>query len=280
MKLNFPEKHPHELVLFFYPSPGINWQNPKGLTYTAARNTLLGRPRSIGHVTILVRSPDYFLLTGMTQLMQKEGRSEVLFEGYGLGILLHNFKGALEKQSKLIPELQKRSTKPGLLSYLRIKTNEQINARLREYFDSYKENKFDSFYGMKNRPLHGEGSGCSAFAASFLEAAGILREEFRREWSRHFNIPHALIGGPITGTKVSVLDVIRRADRWAHENEPHEKGFLWDPDLMHAWLIRTHDREIRNPTNEYHSEKWNASPGLWMDASDHVPPAGKIFQHL
>ncbi len=280
MKFDFPAKTPHELVLFFYPSPGLNWMNPKGLTYTTTRNKLLGRPRAIGHVTILVRSPDGFFLTGMTQLLQNEGRREVLFGGYGLGILLHNFKGALEKQEKLIPELEKRSLKPGWLSYFRVATNEKTNARLREYLEAYKKNNYDAYYGMKNRPLCGEGSGCSAFAASFLETAGILSNEFRREWTRHFNIPHDLIGGPITGKKVSVIDVIRRADRWAQENEPHEKGFFWDPDLMHAWLVRTHDREIRNPSGEFIPETWNASAGIAWDMSAQSPPTGKIFQHL
>jgi len=220
MTFDFPKKHPHELVLFFYPSPGLDWSNPKGLTWTTAKNTLLGRPRSIGHVSIMVRSGDEYFLTGMTHENKKEGQAEVLFKGYGLGILLHNFKGALELRERLVPELLKRSLKPGWLSYLRVTTNEQINDRLREYLNEYEKSGFHNSYGMKNRPLHGEGSGCSAFGASFLETAGILRDEFSREWTRYFNIPHDLIGGPVTGKKVSFLDIIRRAKRWAYGKEP------------------------------------------------------------
>lgn len=280
MIFDFPKKHPHELVLFFYPSPGLNWSHPKGLTWTTTRNSLLGRPRSIGHVSVMVRSGDEYFLTGMTHLEKKEGRVEVLIKGYGLGILLHNFKGALEKREALVPELIHRSQKPGWLSYLRVTTNEEINNRLREYIKTYEENGFHNSYGMKNRPLHGEGSGCSAFAASFLETAGILREEFTNEWTRHFNIPHDLIGGPVTGKKVSFFDIMRRAKRWAHEHEPHEKGFFWDPDLMHSWLVRKYDQATGNPTGEFQPEMWNASPGLSLDATEHAPPTGKIFKHL
>ncbi len=279
MNFDFPKKHPYELVLFFYPSPGLDWTNPKGLTYTTTRNKLLGRPRSIGHVSILVRSPEDYILTGMTQLLKNEGRKEVLFDGHGLGILLHNFKGALESREHLIPELYKRSQKPGWLSYFRILTNEAINKRLHEYVGEFRKNKYDAFYGMKNRPLHGEGSGCSAFAASFLETAGLLTDEFRREWTRSFNIPHELIGGPITGKKVSVIDVIRKADRWAQDNEPHEKGFFWDPDLMHDWLVRTYEKANRNPEIPFKPEIWNKSQGATWDSSLQTPPSGKIFLH-
>ncbi len=275
----FPKLHSHELVLFFYPSPGLNWMNPKALTFSTTRNKLLGRSRGIGHVSVMIRTPTDFVLTGMTQLLSNEGRNEVLFGGYGLGILLHNFKGALEDGAKLLPELEKRSRNAGKLSYLRVAANEQITGRLLEYLSEYRKNGYDQCYGMKNRPLFGEGGGCSAFAASFLETAGVLRDEFRREWTRTFNIPHDLIGGPITGKKVSVIDLLRRADRWAQENEPHEKGFFWDPDLMHAWLERTHTQERKFATGVFQAESWNSAIGLSLDAKSATPPSGRIFQH-
>lgn len=254
--------------------------NPKALTFTTTRNKLLGRPRSIGHVSVMIRSEKDYVLTGMTQSNKDEGRREVLFGGYGLGILLHNFKGALEEREHLVPELEKRSVKPGWLSYLRMQTNEKINGRLLDYLSEYRKLGCDQWYGMRNRPLYGEGGGCSAFAASFLETAGLLSEEFTREWTRKFNIPHELIGGPITGKKVPVLQMLRRADRWAQEDEPHEKGFFWDPDLMHAWLVRTYDREMRNPHGEFQTEMWNRAFGLSLDASANDAPGGSYFKHL
>jgi len=279
MNFEFPKAHSHELVLFFYPSPGLDWTNPKALTFTTTRNKLLGRPRGIGHVSVLVRTPNDIALTGMTQLLANEGRKEVLIGGYGLGILLHNFKGALEDGAKLAPELVRRSHAIGKLSYLRVTVNEAIAARLLTYLAEFRASGYDRYYGMRNRPLHGEGGGCSAFAASFLETAGILRDEFRREWTRTFNIPRDLIGGPITGKKVSVLEVLRRADRWAHEEEPHEKGFFWDPDLMHAWLTRTHGKERSSPSGVFAAESWNSAVGLTLDARTAIPPTGRIFHH-
>ena len=278
MEFGFPSTHPHELVLFFYPSPGLNWTNPRSLTFTTTRNKLLGRPRGIGHVSILLRSPGRFELTGMTQLHGNEGRKEVLFGGYGLGILLHNFVGALEDSEKLAPELVKRSRDPGKLSYLRVSVNEPIADRLFGYLSEFRAKLYDLWYGMRNRPLYGEGSGCSAFGASFLETAGLLREEFRKEWTRTFKIHSDLVGGPITGKRVSVLELLRRADRWALDEEPHETGFFWDPDLMHSWTVRTHEKETRSPSGSYSPEEWNSATGLSIDSREAVPPSGPVFR--
>jgi hypothetical protein len=279
MEFEFPQKHSHELVLFFYPSPGLNWMTPKALTLTTTRNKLLGLPRGIGHVSIFVRTPKKTVLTGMTQSKKHEGRLEVLWQGFGLGILLHNFSGALEDGERLAPELVARSKKPGKLSYLRISMNEQGAGRLLDYLEEYRKQGYHRWYGMKNRPLHGEGGGCSAFAASFLEVCGLLREEFAREWTRTFNIPHSLIGGPITGRKVSILDIFRKADRWAHDHEPHEKGFFWDPDLMHAWLTRQHVAVSSDGHEEFTAETWNEAKGVHFDGQAVLPPNGEIFKH-
>lgn len=281
---DFPKRHPYELVLFFYPSPGLDWTNPKGLTFTTARNKLLGYSRGIGHVTVLVRSPERTELTGMTQTHKNEGRAEVLWRGYGLGILLHNFVGELEERAELEPELSKRSRRAGKLSFLRVLANKEITNRLFTYIDEYRTKEYGRCYGMKNRPLHGEGSGCSAFAASFLETAGLLYEDFHKEWTRTFNIPSELIGGPVTGKKVSVLTMLRRAKRWAQEGEPHEKGFFWDPDLMHEWLLRTHEKarptgSVKADFGKLEVDHWNTSPGLVLDARGSTPPSGKIFHH-
>lgn len=279
MNFEFPKLDSHELVLFFYPSPGLDWTNPRGLTVTTVKNSLLAKSRSIGHASIMIRTPKDLVLTGMTQSKKSEGRREVLLDGFGLGILLHNFNGALEEREKLAPELVTRSQAPGKLSYLRVRTNEAVTSRLLEYLGKYRENGYHQFYGMRNRPLHGEGGGCSAFAASFLEAGGILREEFAREWTRTFNIPRSLIGGPATGNKVSLLKLLRQADRWAHDHEPHEKGFFWDPDLMHSWAIRTHAKANAIETETFMPESWNSAPGLVLDAREITPPQGEIFLH-
>ncbi len=279
LTFDFPSHHPHELVLFFYPSPGLDWSNPKALTFTTARNKLLGMPRGIGHVAVLVRSPERTELTGMTQTNKNEGRSEVLFGGYGLGILLHNFAGEMEQGDALVNELLRTSNRKGKLSYLRVLVNDKVAQRLFTYIDEFQAKNYGRYYGMRNRPLYGEGSGCSAFAASFLEVAGLLKDEHRSAWTRTFNIPRELIGGPSTGKKISVLTMLRQANRWAHDHEPHEKGFFWDPDLMHRWLVETYEQVASKSDSALARETWNQTIGIRVDAQNTIPPTGKIFLH-
>ena len=128
-------------------------------------------------------------MTGMTQLRDHEGRYEVLLGGYGLGILLHNFAGAIEKEGKLVPELERRAKRPGKLSYFRAMVNEATTKRLFHYLDTYVREGHDRHYGMRNRPLYGEGGGCSAFGASFLETAGLLRGRVYARMVAHVQHP-------------------------------------------------------------------------------------------
>ncbi len=124
-----PSPADHELTLFFFPSPGVNWKSPASLTLTSAAFKLTRMSRAIGHVTVMLKSkgqPDLFFHLGMTQVDRDEGRAEVLKNGYGLSILSHNFKGRLENEADLNREILKRSKKKGRLSYLRFEINRSI----------------------------------------------------------------------------------------------------------------------------------------------------------
>lgn len=273
-----PSQHPHELTLFFYPSPGLDWSSPWGLARSTANNKLKRKPRSIGHVSVRIKSQHserpIDILTGMTQKRYDEGMKEVIFLGYGLGILLHDFDGELETPEKLAPELIERSTH-GRLSYLRCEINRSIAERLYRFLNEYKQMGADQHYGMPHRPLHGEGGGCSAFGASFLETAGLMSDEYRKNWTRYFNMPKNLIGGPNTGKYISPLHMYR-GKRWANEDEDHVKGFFWDPDLMHSWCMDTWKSDADH-SKLYTKEKWNEAFGLVLKAHDQPVPDKPLF---
>ena len=200
-----------------------------------------------------------------------------------MGILFHQFCGTLEDIEKLKPELVTRSKRANTLSYLRIDVNAKVTERLMTYVDEFRSRGYDRVYGGINlRPLHGEGGGCSIFAASCLELIGLLHDEFTQAWSRNLKFPSHLIGGPKAGRKVSLLTLLG-ASRWAEEHEPHEKGTIWDPDLMHEWLERKYEAiKAENPEEGLHftPETWNFAHGLRHDARTAEPPPGKIFRHL
>lgn len=277
----------NELTLYFYPSPGLDWSTPRALIYTTFRNKLLGKSRSIGHVSVRLRvgkqtahSKDHFLI-GMTQARSEEGRKEVLWDGYGMGILLHAFAGALEKHHDLEPELAKRA-ETGQLSFLKIGLSKASIERAFEYERLFRASKGASIYGMPFRPRYAEGSGCSAYGASFLEVLGLLNPEFHANWSRNFLIPKNLVGGPYTETmqKVSVLKMLLAAESasWADPSTPHHPGFFWDPDLMHKWCVQTYDSLHQTPgTLQLSRDRWLNAKGILWNCENHTPPSGEIL---
>lgn len=279
--MSFPSSHDYELTLFFYPSPkpGVGWSSPAHLALTTAALKLLKIPRPIGHVSVRVSSkkdPELNFHAGMTQENKDEGRAEVLRRGYGLGILFHDFKGRLETARELDPEVLGRA-QAGNLSYLRFEINRPIASRLARYLEEFVEKGGDSHYGAPHRPLFGEGGGCAAFAASFLELAGLGHDEFAKVWTRTHRLPSACIGGPKGGKSVSMLKVLTRLS-WASEREAFEPYFTWDPDLMHQWVLESVAKERARLRDGYRPESWNKAYGLVVDARDRACPDGPIFQ--
>jgi hypothetical protein len=261
---DFPKTSAYDLTLFIMPSPGINWATPGSLTRTTLRNKLLKMPRGIGHVCIMLRGPDREELTGMTQKESNEGRPEVLRKGYGLGILLHNFVGELERAEELVPEINRRSKK-GNLTYARFDLSEAAGKRLFQYLDEYRARGGDQWYGMRNRPRHLEGGGCGPFAGSCVEIAGLMTKEIETAWTREIRIPLDYLGGPITGKFVSPFKLML-AREWAKETDAHEKGLFWDPDLMNEWTLR-----------QTQSVQWRNARGAVLDFRDHTPVPEPIF---
>jgi hypothetical protein len=265
----------HELTLFFYPSPGLDWSSPASLTRTTMIGNLLRKRRSLGHVSVRVQSDGIDIFTGMTQQNKSEGRNEVLWKGFGLGILLHNFKGRLETKEELEPELELRM-QTGLLSFIKFKLSPAHCTRLDAFLKAYQDKKGHETYGMIPRPLYGEGGGCSAFGAAFLQIAGLMEEEFEKSWTRSFLIPKKFTGGPSTNQYISPLQMFL-AQSWATPDEPHEKGFFWDPDLMHQWVLSQWEKESSQPTGRYVLHRLGNARGLVLDRTQAANPSSDLI---
>lgn len=257
------------LTLYFYPSPGLDWSSPWSLTYSTIRNNFIVKRRRLGHVSIrLFQSETDQHLVGMTQEDGREGRKELFLCGYGMGILFHPFKGKLETRADLEDELQERAHQ-GKLSYLKVKIRPDQYRRLAEYLKAYESAGGCKIYGMPFRPRYAEGSGCTAFGASFLEVIGFILPEWRQAWTRTFLIPEELIGGK--NRKYVSLFKLFFARKWAEPSQPHQIGFFWDMDLMHQWLVSIH-QGLSTFSLPLEKESWHNARGLCFDATHLVLP--------
>ncbi len=270
------------LTLFFFPSPfGIDWSSPRAMTTSSIINTLSRKPRSIGHVSIEIcqyegdsDKPIRRIHTGMTQLHKSEHLPLIAQKGIGLGLLFFALKGTLEEAPALDEEIDRR-TRVGSLTFLKFEISRSASDRALKYAEEYREMDCQSQYGLHCRPLHGEGAGCSAFAASFLEVTGLMRPEFRANWTRLIRVQESLIGRPIKDRYVSFAQLLfgRTSRRWAEMNEPHREIFFWDPDLMYRWVLKVWG----TAADKLESIRINNAKGILIQAFDVTPPEGAFF---
>ncbi len=302
------EKPPDfELTLYFYPSPyGIDWSSPRSLTLSTVLNQLNREGRSIGHVHIELKAPavnessPLHLVTGMTQRSRAEERALLFLKNVGLGVLFHDFQGAIEQTEKAAAEIERRCRK-GTISFLKFLISADTHSRALQYVHEFTESGDCAHYGLPNRPLHGEGGGCTAFSASFLEITGLMEEEFLRNWTQRIRVPHTLLGGPYidpdffgeqsprtpkeknwmsaTGVSLARLLLPFGNSRWASENEPHREVFFWDPDRMHDWVQRIWREESATPTGRFQLETRDKARGIVADRRGLPAPIGPLWKN-
>lgn len=284
----------HELAIYVIPSVvKYDWSSPHSLLHTYKLNYIKNIFKKdnyiLGHAFVEIRSPlvdDNRLLTGMRSCGREEQRDLVLRENYGLTILGMDLEGRLDLHDDLAEKVERYSRK-GDLAFIRIHISEGTVHRLLEFLQKY-EQRLDSlgnpgpWYGGAFYPrYYGEGSGCSAFAISFLDLAGLLHEEFHN-WRIDINIPMDLLGGPINSNHEVKLRDIRKHREWdGHSGRPGkdcEPFMIYDPSRMFEWINEQYDQ------SSFSGKSWkpvtlNKSKGIEIDARDIPVPSEPIFLH-
>lgn len=246
----------NKLTLFITKSPsGIDWSTPRSLSISTLINTVqsyLGRYRhSLGHVSMRVKCDDLSIdqYAGMSRKDFSESRDLVLFGGAGLGSLLHNFQGRMEDREDIVGDVQ-HNAETGDVVLLSFLINENACKRVDEFLTYYRQNEFWRNYGLPNRPLKGQGSGCSAFGMGILEIAGVDYSTLDRFWSDHVFVPNGLIGPhnneiyqkgederkkvDTTRSKVSFWKLATGDYKWGEERESVVIKY-YSPDKMYKW---------------------------------------------
>lgn len=265
----------NQLTLYFIPSPkGMDWSSPAKLAWSALKNKLSFQPHFMGHVFVDFQCGQDRQVTGMIG-KKFDYLNQVLVRGSGLGIFFHSFEGKLEDKDEVIAELGEYF-KNGGLNFARYLLNDGQCARISEYLKVYREKNVGRFYGLANRPRFGEGAGCSAFGASFLDVLGILDQDVKDAWSHSVNIPMEFAGPPLKDESVNILKLMLNAGKWADAKQDHKKIFFWDPDRMYKWT----EEMIAKPGAQYKVMSLEKTRGVVIDKSHLPAPGGPIWlQH-
>jgi hypothetical protein len=256
----------YSLTLYVYPSPfGVDWRSPHHLARSVILNSASLKPRTIGHVSVELRSddpknPERFF-TGMSSKNEALNRRLIFREKLGLGVLFYQYDGHLEESSALDLEKEKRLAR-GNFSFIRFQLSRASYERVRLYLQEYREHQVGRFYGLPHRPRHKEGGGCSAFAASFLEVAGVMSSEFKQHCSAEVRVPEAFL------KNVSIFRLLMpfsSGKSWATASEPGRNIFFWDPDMMHTWIKSRESDDQMKIVFEKNTR------GILVDSSKTVP---------
>lgn len=277
-----PRPHDSHLKLYFYHSPvGIDWSAPRDLTRSVVKNKNSGQRRAIGHVTVQIDCghSGESIWTGMSD-DSVNYRSLVLKEGYGLGILFEKVPGRLENGENLQQEINDLAGQ-GRIHAIDMLISHPTCDRLQTYLREFRQRGLSQWYGLPNRPRHGEGAGCSAFGVSFLEIAGLMRDEWKAAWARELQVPEEWIGGPDNEREVPFkrLYFLRKSlNHWGQHTGDTRNVTFWDPDLMHDWV-----KEMLENTDENQAPQGFATipglqiPTLLIDARDIPIPDEPIW---
>jgi hypothetical protein len=265
-----------------------DWSSPhslyKSYMKNASKNIFSRKNYLLGHAFIDLQTVacGERIFTGMRSSSKNEMEEMVFKEHYGLSVLGADIEGRLETEDELQNKLE-RFSRTGQLAFLVLWISDAAAKRLTEFYKSYKsgiemEGSPGARYGGAFWPRYkGEGAGCSAFAISFLDLAGILREEFD-QWLVKIDIPMRLIGGPYNNNNEVYLKDIRKQKSWTDSDERYEHLELFDPTLMYEWINNAHNSESIDDSVRVVPLNLNHSMGIRIDDRKvPVPEEDSIF---
>jgi hypothetical protein len=262
-----------ELTLYFIHSPlGLDWHRPSDIARSIMFNELAaqitGRGHSAGHVYIGLNCGSSQVMAGMTNSDDSEFSKVIFKEKRGLGTLFYTFHGRIQRTEEVALDINRR-LQDGEINFMTFLIQPSSCQRSMQYLEEFSARGYDQFYGLANRPLHGEGAGCSAFGTSFLTVSGIEESELTDAWSQSLRVPLKYIGDPTTHRTVNFLKLVSSIDGWARANQPHRPIFFWDPDQMYNWVDAVVSGRLETALPVQTAMKVNAR-GLLVDYT-HIP---------
>jgi hypothetical protein len=220
------------------------------------------------------------ILTGMSYASRNEQKDMLLKEHYGLAILGADVAGRLEDNTDLEKKIEKYARK-GRLAYISVLVSDKAMEKMIRFLSKYKEQATESQtsgprYGGAFWPRYeGEGAGCSAYAVSFLDLAGLLKSEYE-EWMVRINIPMDLIGGPYNEGNDVRLRNIRKYDKWADGPASDSSSFepfeIYDPYLVYLWINEAWEQKSIDEDLPVVPLEYRHAKGIRIDLRDKAMP--------
>jgi hypothetical protein len=266
----------NSITLFIIKPPReISWESPRSITWTAFKSRVNSDFHSIGHTMIQLQcdktkeSAEINEVTGMTDIDHSLDK-ELLFEkGIGMGVFFYDYPGTLNSEKFVWREVFQSSEMYERLATLKALLNPKSCHRLAQYLKEYKEFDVYKHFGLSLSPRKKEGAGCTSFAASFFEVAGLLSSEIKKAWTLDVHVQESLIGRPLIDQFIESTQLLygSKAKSWAKENEKNWPILVYDTQFLYRWIKKIWQKGKKSfPENyfvdETNFQKWHKK--IWI----------------
>jgi hypothetical protein len=270
-----------QITIFVIPSLSpIDWSNPSILFKTAEKCFFQAIIRKnyyiIGHTIARITSPllaaPYYV--AMSGKIPTEKPELLLIKKIGFGAMGATIKGHIETEKSIKKGIELYS-KRNEVAFIKFNINEQSVRRILELAKQYQTKSINGYapcdlYNGATWPRYkDEGSGCSGFGMSLLDAGGVLPPE-AKDWYVDVKIPMDLIGGEFNGNKKIKIRSILKTKSWYEgtgvENIDYVNYKTYDPGMIFNWIINM--RSQNNPN--YRADEENGIKGVIADRQNIV----------
>ncbi len=235
----------NSLTLFIIKAPrNISWETPSSITWTAFKSRVNSDFHSIGHAMIHLQcdsdkeKPAFNEATGMTDIEHSMDKDLLFKKGTGLGVFFYDYPGMMNSEKYVWREVYQASEMYQRLATLKVLLSLENCQRLTQYLKEYKELKIYKHFGLSFNPRKKEGAGCTSFAASFFEVAGLLSNEIKKSWTLNLNVQENLIGHPFNNKFIETSSLLfgSEAQHWAQISEKNRPLLVYDPQFLYSWI--------------------------------------------
>jgi hypothetical protein len=234
-----------EMTLYAINSPHpLNWSTPRTLLDTTIRSSInpsrQGRSNhTIGHAYLGFKCDgEEEVISGMTSGNGFTSKTNLLKKGHGFSAILQDNPGHFQDHAESLKDVDFFSIQGDRMSVMKVAvTNEQC-LKAKDWHAEFSARTTFIYGGLMERPLTGEGSGCTAYVMSFLEIADVDYAFFNKIFEQSIYIPNSLLGGGVFGSNNVGLGIIRsNRTKLDVPAENTLKVDLYDPNRMYFWIV-------------------------------------------
>lgn len=296
------DHEPHVFTLTVHaPTWPIRFRSPRSLARSllvASTGYLLherytqatGRTRAfhmIGHAMAEVKSvaPDghlRYLLAAVTEAGDGQTAKLMLREHVGYSLAAIGTRGRIEPFDEVARDIDEAAETRVRAVRVRFLISAGAAERMLAFFDEFARRRIHETYSLAGLPLDGTGAGCTSFVVAFLEAAGLLDDDWKDRWTVRLRVPEELFGDPARGDRVPPRRLLfgPRVRRWATAGEPHRLLAFYDTAAMYDWASGLAADRPTGPHSESDRvlSRHLGMPVVTIDLRGRPVPSGPIFR--